>query len=51
MQIYLNIKVLKQRKGGDIRETLKIAILNDDFTEVCSGNFTCNIINKSLFSI
>ena len=51
MQRYLNIKVLKQRKGGGIRETLRIAILNDNFTEVCSENLTCHIANKSLFSI
>ena len=35
MQRYLNIDFLKQQKGKDLRETLKIAILNDDFAKLC----------------
>ena len=42
---------LKQYKDEDLREPLKIAILNDDFTEVCWENLTCKLVNKSLCSI
>ena len=51
VQRYLNIDFLKQYKGEDLREPLKIAILNDDFTEASWENLTCNLVNKSLSSI
>ena len=51
VQRYLNIDFLKQYKDEDLCEPLKIAILNDYFTEVCWENLTCNLVNKSLCSI
>ena len=51
VQRYLNVDFLKHYRGEDLREPLKIAILSDDFTEVCWENFTCNLVNKSLSSI
>ena len=51
LQGYLNIDFLKQQKDEDLRETLKIAISNDDFSKVCWENLTCNLVNKSLCPI
>ena len=47
VQRYLNIDFLKQYKDEDFRETIKIEILNDDFTDICWENLTSNFVNKS----
>ena len=48
VQRYLNIDFLKQYKGEDLAEALKINILNDAFTEPCWENLTSKLVNKSL---